>query len=119
MACKCIRKLVVVVTELLILILLQVQSNDLVYASFHSFSHPIQHSHFSKLDKVQTNDLYFTSFCLSSHCPYCILTLQNLMKFKEQYIHALQRKLKFVKQFLHLFTKMGERNLNIMSMKLI
>jgi hypothetical protein len=62
MACKCIRKLVVVMMELLILFLLKVQANNLAHTSFRPSSHPIQLSYFSKLDKVQNNILAPTSF---------------------------------------------------------
>ncbi|XP_062160125.1 uncharacterized protein LOC133867396 isoform X3 [Alnus glutinosa] len=62
MACKCIRKLVVVMMELLILFFLKVQANNLAHTSFRPSSHPIQLSYFSKLYKVQNNILAPTSF---------------------------------------------------------
>jgi hypothetical protein len=63
MACKCIRKLILVVIEFLILILLKVQANNHGHISFTPFSSPIQLPHFSKLNTVQTNNLAPPSIC--------------------------------------------------------
>lgn len=52
MAWKCIRMLTVVMMELLILIL-EVQTNDLTPTSFSHSALPIQHVHSSKLDRVE------------------------------------------------------------------
>jgi hypothetical protein len=74
MACKCIRKLMLVIMELLILILLKVQANDLAQISFHSSSPSALLSYFRKLDKVQTKDISPTSFCpspLPIMYPHC------------------------------------------------
>lgn len=65
MACKCIKKLMVMMMDLLILILLQVQANELAHISFHPSSPPVMHPYFSELDNVQTNDICPTSFCPS------------------------------------------------------
>ena len=62
MACKCIGKLIVVTTELLIHILLKVQANDFVRVSFRPLSPSIMHHYFSRLDKIQTNGHVSTSF---------------------------------------------------------
>jgi hypothetical protein len=62
LACKCIRKLLPVMIELLILILLRVQANGLAHISFHPSSPLTLLPHVSKLDKVQTNDLATTTF---------------------------------------------------------
>jgi hypothetical protein len=65
MACKYIRKPMLVMVELLILILLKVQANDFAHISFHPSSPPTPVPHFSKLDKIKTNDFVSTSFCPS------------------------------------------------------
>jgi hypothetical protein len=95
MDCKCIRKLMVVMMELLILILLKARANNHGHMSFPPSSSPIQLPHFSELNKVQTNNFASTSVSVSQLriMPSCILTSLNLINFKEQYIHALQKKL--------------------------
>lgn len=65
MACKYIRKLVIVMMELLILILLKVKANDLAHISLRFSSPPIQLFYLPKFDKVQNNVLAPTSFSLS------------------------------------------------------
>jgi hypothetical protein len=62
MASKRIKKLMVVIMELLVLVLLKVQANDLAHISFPPSSPPIQLHHFSELGKVQINNLAPTSF---------------------------------------------------------
>jgi hypothetical protein len=66
MACKCIRKLMVVMMQLLIFILLKVQANDFSHNNFRPSSPHTTLHHFSQLDKVQTNDFIPTSFSPSS-----------------------------------------------------
>jgi hypothetical protein len=102
MACKYIKKFVVVLMELLVLLFLTVQANDLANISFYPSSPSVQFSYFSELDKVQHNVLNLSLF-LPLHCPSSILTpALNLMKFKKQYAHALKIKLKFVKKHLNI-----------------
>ena len=60
MACKYIRKLVVVMMKLLIHVLLKVQANDL--SRFHHSSPPTLPPHFLELTKIQINDIGLTSF---------------------------------------------------------
>ena len=65
MAHKSIRKLMLVIMELLILILLKVQENDHAYITFQPSSPPTRLLRFPKLDTVQINDLAPNSFSLS------------------------------------------------------
>lgn len=97
MAFKCIRKLVVVMMELLILILLKVQANDFAHTSFCPSSHPIVFPYFSKLDKVQNNVLAPTSSFFSLHCPSFILNHLNWMKIKKQYT-CIAKQIKFCEE---------------------
>jgi hypothetical protein len=62
MVCKCIGKLIVLTTELLIHILLKVQANDFAHVSFRPLSPSIMHHYFARLDKIQTIGHVCTSF---------------------------------------------------------
>lgn len=65
MACKFIRKLMLMMMGLFILVLLKVQASDLSYIDLHPSSPPTLPPHVPKLDKVQTNDRAPMSFCPS------------------------------------------------------
>jgi hypothetical protein len=97
MACKCIRKLMVVMMEFLILILLKVQANDLAHISFHPSSAPTMLPYFSELDKVQNNDFAPTSF---SPSPLPILDPQSfeLDIFKKTFYKCLEGKIKICEE---------------------
>ena len=92
MACKCIRKLTLVMMELLIFLLIKVQANNLVHPSFSPSRLPILYphfSHFSEFDEVQgTIHTCFASeiedcekiwplhSCLSINCLVLMVVLQ-------------------------------------------
>jgi hypothetical protein len=62
MVCKCIGKLIVLKTELLIYILLKVQANNFAHVSFRPLSPSMMHHYFARLDKIQTIGHVSTSF---------------------------------------------------------
>jgi hypothetical protein len=64
MACKFIRKLMLMMMELFILVLLKVQANDLSYISLHPSSPPTLPPHVPKLDKVKLMILPLCHFVL-------------------------------------------------------
>ena len=98
MACKCIKKFVVVLMELLILLFLTVQANDLANISFYPSSPPIQFSYFSELDKVQHNVLAPISF---SPSPLPVLYTHSSFDLDEvqETIHTcLENKIKICEE---------------------